>query len=50
MGFAKGIQSIKNQEGYVSVSFTNKLRNFAQGSALFNRRAAAIHEGISASL
>lgn len=50
VSFAKGIQGIKNEEGYVTVSFTNKIRNFAHNSAVFTRRAQAIHEDMAASI
>lgn len=50
INFAKGTQSIKNSEGFVKVNFNNKIRNFVQNTAGFNRTAQTIHESISLSI
>lgn len=50
LGFAKGIQSIKSLEGSVKLSLNNKIRFFAQNSAVYNRKAQFLHESIAASI
>jgi len=50
MGFAKGVQSIKNESGNVVVSITNKLRDYVQNSNIYNRKIHPIHESITASI
>jgi len=50
LGFAKGIQSIKNESGEVKVSITNKLRGYVQNTSTYNRRIQTLHETISNSI
>jgi hypothetical protein len=50
MGFAKGVQSIKNNSGTVVSSINNNLRDYVHNINAYNYKIHPIQESITASI
>jgi hypothetical protein len=47
MSFVKNIHSVKKDSGQITITLTNKLRNYVQNTADYVRKLPKVHENIS---